>query len=147
MKWVRVVLVLLAVPNIVAGIWAIVSPQSWFDKFPGWAPRLVAANPPYNEHLASDAGGGLLATGVAALLAFIWFRRDVLIVAMITYLCFAAPHLLFHLANPSDLLSSSERATAELPGLILAVVGAAGVLLWAVGKFSDPQPTTTEVHR
>jgi len=137
MKWVRVVLVLLAVPNIITGIWALVDPQGWFDNFPGWAPRIVSAHPPFNEHLATDAGAGLLATGVVALLAFVWFRRDVLIVAMVTYLCQAAPHLLFHLANPSDLLTSTERATAELPGLILAVVAAAGVLLWAVGRFSD----------
>jgi len=146
MKWVRVLLVLLAVPNIAAGLWAIFDPQGWFDNFPGWAPRIVSAYPPYNEHLVADAGSGLLAIGLAALLALVWFRREVLIVAMITYLGFSAPHLLFHLTNPSELLSDSEHATAVLPGLILAVVAAAAVLFWAVAKFPSPQRTAAEVR-
>jgi len=32
-------------------------------------PRLVAAEPPYNAHLATDAGAGLLASGLVLLVA------------------------------------------------------------------------------
>jgi hypothetical protein len=56
-RWVTVALVVLAAPNLFAGVWGLVAPEHWFDNFPGWAPRLAAAFPPFNEHLASDAAG------------------------------------------------------------------------------------------
>jgi hypothetical protein len=65
-SWVTLVLWLVAVPNIVTGLWAVADPRHWYDTLPGWAPHLVAAHPPFNEHLALDAGAGLLAVGVIA---------------------------------------------------------------------------------
>jgi hypothetical protein len=126
-RWLRPVLVLLAVPNLVAGFWALVAPASWFEEFPGWAPSLVAAFPPYNEHLATDAGSGLFAAGVLALVAAVWPRRDVVLTAMVGYLAFAAPHALFHLAHPSELLSTGEDAVNNLT-LVIAVIAAGAVL-------------------
>lgn len=119
---------LLAIPNIIAGIWAIVAPQSWFDSFPGWAPAVVAAFPPYNEHLATDAGSGLLASGVVMAVAALWPRREVAIVAAIAYLAFALPHFLWHVVNPSETLTATDDATNSI-SLALAVVGAGVVLL------------------
>lgn len=126
-RWIRPVLVLLAVPNLVAGLWAILAPQNWYENFPGWAPRLVAALPPYNEHLATDAGAGLFATGVAAALAAWWLRRDVVVTAMIVHLAFALPHALFHLANPSDLMTTGEDVTNSVT-LFVSVIAAGAVL-------------------
>ena len=62
--WVTVGLVLLAAPNLAAGAWGLLAPEHWFDNFPGWAPRLVAAFAPFNEHLVSDAAAGLFAAGL-----------------------------------------------------------------------------------
>ena len=109
--WVSVALVVLAVPNLAAGVWGLIAPEHWFDNFPGWAPRLVAAFPPFNEHLVSDAAGGLFAAGVAAAIALWWRRREVVIVAMVVFL--APPTWddlvsLLHLANPADALSDNE---------------------------------------
>jgi hypothetical protein len=106
--WVTVALVVLAAPNLAAGVWGLVAPEHWYDNFPGWAPRLVAAYPPFNEHLVSDAAGGLFAAGVAAAVALCWRRRDVVIVAMVAFLAFALPHAVFHLAHPADALSDNE---------------------------------------
>jgi hypothetical protein len=106
--WVTVGLVVLAAPNLAAGVWGLVAPEHWFDNFPGWAPRLVAAFPPFNEHLVSDAAGGLFAAGVAAAIALWWRRREVVIVAMVCFLAFALPHAVFHLAHPADALSDNE---------------------------------------
>lgn len=135
--WLRVVMVLLAVPNIFAGIWAIVAPQNWFDNFPGWAPYLVAANPPFNEHLATDAGAGLFASGLLMLIALVWTRREVVIVAAIGYLAFAVPHFLFHLINPADALTASEDFQGTF-SLALAVVGAGVVLMWQWRTENEP---------
>jgi hypothetical protein len=106
--WVTVALVVLAAPNLAAGVWGLVAPEHWFDNFPGWAPRLAAAFPPFNEHLVSDAAGGLFAAGVAAAIALWWRRREVVIVAMVAFLAFALPHAMFHLVHPADALSDAE---------------------------------------
>jgi hypothetical protein len=108
--WVTVGLAVLAVPNLAAGLWGLLAPENWFDEFPGWAPRLVAAFPPYNEHLAVDAASGLFASGVAAAIALGWRRREVVIVAMAVFLAFALPHAIFHLAHPAEALNSREDA-------------------------------------
>ena len=50
-------------------------PRRCCPRFPGWDPRLVAAEPPFNEHLAGDAGAGFLATGAIVLLAAWWAER------------------------------------------------------------------------
>ncbi len=55
----------LAPAQLVTGLWAVLAPLAWFDDFPGLGPSLIAADPPYNQHLATDAGAGFLATGVA----------------------------------------------------------------------------------
>ncbi len=74
--YLRVVMLLLGVPSAVTGGWALASPQGWFNDFPGWAPSLVAAYPPFNEHLALDAGAGLFASGLLMTVAAVWNTRD-----------------------------------------------------------------------
>ncbi len=127
--WLRVLMVLLAVPNVITGLWAVLSPQHWYDNFPGWAPQLVAALPPYNEHLATDAGAGLLATGVVMGLAAAWPRREVVITAAVAFLAFSLPHFLWHAVNPAAPMTSAENAVNSLT-LAAAVVGAGVVLMW-----------------
>ena len=129
----RVILVVLAVPSLFGGAWAVVAPESWYDNFPGWSPRLVAALPPYNEHLATDAGSGLLATGGIALLAAVWLRRDAIVVAMTAYLIFGIPHAVFHTSNPAAALSASQDATSAIT-LWFGVVLASAVLATTVRK-------------
>lgn len=142
-RWTRIVLVLLAVPNLITGLWALLDPKGWFDDFPGWSPRLVAALPPYNEHLATDAGAGLFATGVLALMAVALMRRDVIITAMAGYMAFALPHALFHLANPADALSASEDVTNVLT-LWIAVAAAGWVLSTQLRPVTDSGPREGE---
>lgn len=134
-------MVVIAIPNVVAGLWAVLDPQGWYENFPGWAPRLVAALPPYNEHLATDAGAGLLASGVVALLAAWWNRRDVTVVAMSAYLAFALPHALWHLTNPSDLMSGGEDTVNSLTLLFSVVIAAA--VLWSALR-SGPDTAGTD---
>lgn len=137
--WIKALMVLLAAPNLLTGGWAIASPRSWFDSFPGWAPELIAAHPPYNEHLAFDAGAGLLASGVVMLLALLWPRPEVAVTAAIGYLAFALPHTLWHLANPAAVMADSENAV-NTASLAMAAVGALVVLGWHWRRSS---PTAT----
>jgi hypothetical protein len=76
-RWVRLgMVIVLAVPQLAIGLWAVLAPANWFEKFPGIDPRLVAAEPPFNAHLATDAGAGFLAIGIALAVAAAWGRRQ-----------------------------------------------------------------------
>ena len=128
--WVRLgMVVMLAVPQLVVGLWAVLAPESWFEDFPGVDPRLVAAEPPFNQHLATDAGAGFLCTAVALLLAAWWGRRQVVLLALATFAAFAIPHLAYHAGHPSDRLSSGEDALSLV--LLAGPLVLAGVLAWA----------------
>ncbi len=142
--WKRVALIVLAVPNLMAGVWGLVAPRDWFDNFPGWAPRLVAALPPYNAHLATDAAAGLFASGVLAAVAAWWLRRDVVVLAMVGYLAFAAPHALFHLVNPADAMTASEDAMNAI-SLIFAVVLAVILLVTNMPTANRPERERLQV--
>ena len=135
--WVTVGLVLLAAPNLAAGVWGLLAPEHWFDNFPGWAPRLVAAFAPFNEHLVSDAAAGLFAAGVAAAGALWWRGRHVVIVAMAAFLAFALPHALFHLTHPADALSDTEDVV-NTATLWLSVAIAVAIMVASLR--SDGQP-------
>ena len=132
---------ILAVPNLVAGLWGLIAPEHWFDTFPGWAPPLVAAMPPFNEHLATDAAAGLFASGFIAAVAAWSMQRELVIVSMAAYLAFALPHAVFHLANPSDALTTSEDAV-NVMSLTIAVVIALAVMLESIRRGSPTAEQT-----
>lgn len=107
-NWVRLVMVAVGAPVVVAGLWAVVAPQGWFDAFPGFDPRLVAAEPPFNQHLATDAGAGLLASGVVLWLgAWLADPRSVQLAA-VAHAVFAIPHAGYHVFNPAPGLTGAE---------------------------------------
>ena len=142
-QWVRLGLVVaLALPQLAVGLWAVLDPSGWFADFPGVDPRLVAAEPPFNQHLATDAGAGFLCTGVALVAAAAWRRRSGVLVALATLVAFAVPHLAYHVSHPSDLLTSGEDAmnvaVLTLP-LVLAAVFAVATVRVSAGA---PSPAT-----
>ena len=126
-RWLkRLILLVLGVPNAVAGAWAVLAPVDWYEDFPGWSPRLVSALPPFNEPLVSDSGSGLLAAGLLALMAAWCLRRDVTVVATLGYLAFALPHAVFHLRHPAADLSTGANVANTVvlwfPVLLVTVV-------------------------
>jgi hypothetical protein len=136
--WVRVGLVALGLPNVIAGLWAVLSPEGWYDNFPGWDPRLVVAEPPFNAHLATDAGSGLLASGLV-LIAAAWLadRRSVQL-AVVAFLAFSIPHTGYHALNPAPGLSSSED-TQNVITLVFSVAVSI-VLLYGATRARADEP-------
>lgn len=130
--WVRIGLVAIGIPHAAAGAWAVVDPESWYESFPGWDPRLVAADPPYNAHLATDAGAGLLAAGIVVLVAA-WLAdgRSVRL-ALAAFAAFAIPHAAFHTFNPSDALTDAQ--DVQNAAVLVFSVVAAAVLFLASGS-------------
>ena len=127
-RWVRLALVALALPNVAAGLWAVLAPRSWYDSFPGFDPRLVSAEPPYNAHLVTDAGAGLLASGVVLLLAAWFGDRRSIVIGVVAFAVFAIPHAAYHVLNPAPGLTSAE--DVQNAGALVFAVLASAVLLF-----------------
>lgn len=126
--WVRLGLVAVALPQLVTGLWAILDTRGWYDEFPGLGSSWVAADGPYNGHLATDAGAGFLAVSVGLLLAAAWGRRREATLALVVYLTMAVPHLGYHALNPADGLSDGDNA-ASIASLVVGVALPL-ILLW-----------------
>ncbi|MFH5210196.1 hypothetical protein ACHIPZ_18605 [Antrihabitans sp. NCIMB 15449] len=138
--WTRVLLAALAVPQLFTGLWAVVATESWYRSFPGFGPMLVAAEPPYNAHLASDAGSGFVATGVFLLAAAWWGDRRVVLIAGVSLLSFALPHVIYHSTHPSPGLSDAENVVNSLVLTIAALLPLAVIVATA----REGKSTTTK---
>ncbi|MEJ2867053.1 hypothetical protein WCD74_04705 [Actinomycetospora sp. OC33-EN08] len=92
----RVLLAVLAALQGVIGVWALLAPQGFYDRFPYGGTPWVALLPPYNEHLVRDHGAGTLALGVVLAFAAWWPGRRLVIAAVVSFLVFAVPHAVFH---------------------------------------------------
>jgi len=111
----------LAVPAIATGGWALLAPHGWHETFPGFGRDWLPVFGAYNEHLARDFGGALLALG--ALLA--WpvlapgtpLRRA----APAAFLLFAAPHLVYHMAHIGELPAGDDAVNLALLTLSVAI--------------------------
>lgn len=123
--WARIGLVAIGLPNAAAGLWAVLAPENWYERFPGWDPRLVAAEPPFNAHLSTDGGAGLLASGLVLLIAAWLADRRSVQLAVVAFLAFAIPHTGYHVLNPSPGLSSAQDAQNAVTLVFSVLVGIA----------------------
>jgi AhpD family alkylhydroperoxidase len=117
----------LAVPAAATGAWALISPASWHDSFPGFGRDWLPVFGPYNEHLARDYGGALLALGSLLAWPVLAPRASLRRVAPAAFLLFAAPHLAFHLAHAGDLPPGDDAVNLVL--LTLSVILPVALLL------------------
>ena len=88
-RTVRAVTAGLALVLLAVGLWALLAPQSFFDR--------AATFPPYNEHLIHDIGAFAIGLGgclVAGLLV-----RDALLAVLAGATAFAIPHFAAHVAD------------------------------------------------
>lgn len=143
-SWIRLGLVVLAVPSLQVGVWAVVATSNWFAEFPGFGRHWTAAEPPFNEHLATDAGAGFLAVGVVLALAAWWLERRLVITALVGALAFMIPHTLYHLRSRTldgvDLILSYGSLIGQvvLAAVLLAVVVRSGVGEVSRGRTDSP---------
>jgi hypothetical protein len=91
---VRAGLALLAVVELVLGTWTLLFPQSFYRDVP-----TVDLTPPFSEHLFRDFGGATLGLALVLAAAAVWMELRWVVVALLAYLAFAAPHLVFHLGH------------------------------------------------
>ena len=92
--YVRVVLIVFAAFELVLGLWLSIVPKTFYDHVP-----TVNWTPPYSDHLFHDFGGASLGLGIVLAAAAVRFDKFLAAVALIAYLAYAGPHLLFHLGH------------------------------------------------
>jgi hypothetical protein len=127
----------LAVVQGFNGLYALLAPRSFYDDFPlgrGW----VAALPDYSEHLVRDVGGLFLATAVVLGAAAYYLGRRLVAVALISFLAFSLPHMIYHLFNlePYD--------AADVLGNVIALAATVLVpllLLWLLARPASARET------
>jgi hypothetical protein len=118
---VRVGLLLLGLPQLAIGVWAIASPRGWFDTFPGAGQHWLPAYGAFDSHLATDVGAGFLAIAAFLGLAALWLERRLVQAALIAYLAYAIPHFVFHLANDDVLAAGAHAVNDVVLGLGVAL--------------------------
>ena len=114
-------LLALAIPLAGTGGWALAAPGSWFHDFPGFGRHWLTAFGPYDEHLARDFGGALLALGV--LLLWTAFTPGTALRRAVAggLLVWAVPHLAFHLAHIGELPAGDDAVNLTLLTLSVAI--------------------------
>jgi hypothetical protein len=137
-RGIRIAAALVALPQLVTGIWAVVSPTTWYNDFPGVGPELVSAIPPYNDHLATDAGAGLLATALAVIVAAWWGDLAAIRISLLGFIVFVGLHGFFHVTHPSPHLSAGENLYSS--GVLVVEFALAVVLLVLAARTARETP-------
>ena len=106
----------LAAVELVLGGWTLLFPASFYRDVP-----TVDLTPPYSEHFLRDFGGATLGLALVLAAAALWMELRSVVVALLAYLAFAAPHLLFHLGHLHG-------ATALEAGVLTALLAASVAL-------------------
>jgi hypothetical protein len=123
---VRVGLVVIGIPNVIVGAWALFAPRSWYDDFPAIGQGWVAAFGAFNQHFVQDIGDAYL--GFGSLLLFAALRPSYFLVrgALLGFLVFAVPHFLVHVFVRESL------STNAYIGTLAPQAFAIGVAVWLI---------------
>jgi AhpD family alkylhydroperoxidase len=116
-----ILLLSLAVPTIGTAGWALTAPHSWHQDFPGFGRDWLPVFGAYNEHVVRDFAGALLALGVLLLLAALAPRLSLRRAVPASFLFFAVPHLVFHIAHAGELPTGDDVVNLVLLALSVAV--------------------------
>ena len=120
---VRIGLIALAAIQWTTGLWMQLLPESFYRDFP-----TVELTPPFSEHLMRDFGGASVGLAVVITAAAVWMDARLTVIALVAYLAYSVPHLVFHLGHLHD-ASSAQTAfivislggSALLPSALLAL--------------------------
>jgi hypothetical protein len=117
-------LAVLAAVELVLGAWTLFFPASFYADVP-----TVDLTPPFSEHLFRDFGGATLGLALVLGAAAVWLEKRLVVAALLAYLAFSVPHLVFHLGHLSGatatetvLLVVALAISVVLPALLLVGV-------------------------
>ena len=125
----RAGLLLMAAVEWVLGLWTAFAPRSFYDDV-----ATVDLTPPFSEHLMRDFGGATLGLAIALTAAAMWLERRLVVVALLAYLAWSVPHLMFHVGHLEG--ATSLQATVLVVLLVGSVV--LPLALFALSRRADP---------
>ena len=115
-------------------IWPLVSPQGFYDNFPGGPYHWIDINGPYNEHFLRDFGALNAALGRRRSCFALWKpAAGVVQAAGCAIAVYALPHAIYHLAH-LDVYKSSEKLVAVAPLVLQIFMGLA--IAWLPSRSS-----------
>jgi hypothetical protein len=123
----RLVLVFMAIPGLLVGLWAAFAPRSFYDDFPGAGREWVSPDGPYNEHLVRDVGVLFLALVVVTIAALVWLTPPLVRATAWGWLIYGVPHLVYHVRH-RDVYDAVDQVS-NLFSLLLAPVLAMALLV------------------
>jgi hypothetical protein len=120
----RFLLLALAVPQGLIGLWAMVAPRSFHDDFPVGTEGWVDVLGPFDEHLVTDVGALFVALGFLLAFAAVRLRRETVLVATVAWLIFAIPHFAWHVFHlepydTADAIANTATLTWTVAGGLL----------------------------
>ena len=124
--------------QLVSGVWPLLWPRPFYDTFPLPGHPWQAWQPSYNEHLVRDFGA--LNLVLALLFGVAAYTMDTLLTrtALVGYLIFGVPHLIFHLNHLNHMPAGD--AVAQVVSLSLGVAGP--LFLLALTRQPTPDSAT-----
>ena len=123
-RWIQLLLGINLVTLLPLAIWPLVSPQGFYDNFPGGGFHWIDINGPYNEHFLRDFGA-LNAALVVVIVFALWRPTTSLLQATgLAIAIYALPHAVYHLSH-LDVYESSEKVIATAPLVLQIFLGAA----------------------
>ena len=102
-SWVRIGLLVLAVPSLGNGLWALFLPRVFYDDFPLPGRDWVSTLGPYNEHLVRDYGATNLALGMPGVRGRCARKKAGTGCTRHLALVYAVPQFVFHLMQRSTI--------------------------------------------
>ena len=103
----RLGMILLVIPQAVAGFWAFIAPRNFYDSFPGFGRVWVAPIGDYNEHFIADTGNLLVVLSLLIAIAAYYLDRRLVRISLTLWLVFAVPHFISHV-RLSSLFSAAD---------------------------------------
>jgi hypothetical protein len=117
----RAGLALLAAVELVLGLWTLLDPAGFYATVP-----TVDLTPPFSEHPFRDFGGATLGLAIVLGAAAVWAETRLVVVALLAYLAFSVPHLVFHFGHLAG--AGGTTAAALVVALAASVVVPLGLL-------------------
>lgn len=113
-------LIALAVPAAVVGIWGLIAPAGFHATFPGGGRHWLPPLGPYNEHLMRDFAAAYLALAALLTIGALKPKMTARRAAPAVFLVFALPHFIYHVLHTEGLATGDN--IVNLIALALTVV-------------------------
>jgi nucleoside-diphosphate-sugar epimerase len=132
----QLALLMVAVSDLVLGVWAAFFPRAFYDLFPGMGWRWVSVDGPFNQHFIRDFGDFNLALAVVTIVALVRFTPTTVRTAAAAAVVWGLPHLVYHVTHQAGL--SGPSLVSNIGVLVYSTFVLPAVMIWGVSGAKAP---------